>query len=278
MNRRLVITADDLGVDAETNATIVELMRDGLVSATTLIPVATAATDAVERLKAAGLHAPRLHLTLNSAREWAGWSPLSADARTLIGPDGTLPLDAAQAERSASTADVAREMFAQLGWMRRLGLRPPALDSHSGTLYGLRGRSLALTAVEFCAEHGLAFRLPRRLASVLGLAVRGLGTAHRRAVRRADALGVRLPQTLVGSWLPGSAILGYGHLRADVLAQLRSLPRGTSELIVHPSPLASAQRFPAGEGRKRLWELRLLRDPAFHRALRREHIEVVPAW
>jgi len=278
MNRRLVITADDLGVDAATNATIVELMREGLVSATTLIPVAPAATDAVERLKAAGLDAPRLHLTLNSAREWAGWSPLSADARTLIGPDGMLPLDAAQAEHSASTADVAREMSAQLGWMRRLGLRPPALDSHSGTLYGLRGRSLAVTAVEFCAEHGLAFRLPRNLSAVLGLAVRGLRAAHRIAVRRADTLGVPLPQVLSGSWLPGAMILGYGQLRAEVLDQLRRLPAGTSELIVHPAPLASAARFAPAEGRKRTWELRLLRDPAFHRALVRERIEVVPAW
>src|SRR5699024_12288316 len=65
MDRRLVITADDLGVDPETNATIVELLRDGLVLASTWIPVEPAALDGVPRIKAAGVAPPRLHLTLD---------------------------------------------------------------------------------------------------------------------------------------------------------------------------------------------------------------------
>lgn len=278
MERRLVITADDLGVDADTNATIVELMRDGVVSATTLIPVAPAATDAVERLRAAGLGAPRLHLALSSGKEFAGWQPLAPGVTSLTTPEGTFPVEPAVAVRRAAADDVSREMLAQLDWMGALGMRPPALDSHSGTLYGLHGRSLAHTALEFCAGHDLAFRLPRSLHSVLGVAVRGLRAVHRTAVRQADVLGVRLPEALIGSWLPGRMILGYAQLRAEVVAQLRGLPPGTSELIVHPAPRSSAARLPDGEGRKRFWELRLLRDPAFHRALQRERITIVPAW
>ncbi len=279
MDRRLVITADDLGVDSDTNATIVGLMEDGLVSATTLIPVAPAAQDAVERLRAADLPAPRLHLALSSGKEWAtGWRPLATGVDSLTGPDGTFPVDAAAAEHRATAEHVERELTAQLDWMRDSGLEPPALDSHSGTLYGLHGRSLAGTALDFCAAHGLDFRLPRKLSTMLGLAVRGLRAAHSAAVDRADALGVRLPDLLISSWLPGRLILSYAQLRAEVAAQLRRLPAGTSELIVHPAPLSAAARMPTGDGRKRLWELRLLRDPAFHRALRRENITIVPAW
>jgi|SRR5690625_120570 len=278
MQRRLVITADDLGVDPDTNAAIVELMRDGLVSSTTLIPVAPAAADAVERLHAAGFDSPRLHLALSTGKEWAGWRPLAPDVVSLTGPDGTLPIDGGVAEHRATASDVARELVAQLDWMRGMGLRPPGLDSHSGTLYGLHGRSLAETALEFCAAQGLAFRLPRRLSAALGVAVRGLRAAHRRAVDRADQLGVPLPETLLSSWLPGGMVLSYPQLRAEVVAQLRGLPAGTSELIVHPTPRAAAALLRRGDGRKRLWELRLLRDPAFHRALRREDITIVPAW
>ncbi|WP_324652647.1 ChbG/HpnK family deacetylase [Georgenia sp. H159] len=280
MDRRLVITADDLGVDPDTNATIVELMRDGVVSATTLIPVAPAAADAVHRLRAAGLGAPRLHVALSSGREWAeqGWHPIASNVPSLTEPDGTLPVDAAVAEHRATVPDVTRELHAQLGWMRDRNVLPPALDSHSGTLYGIHGRSLAGTAVDFCAAHGLDFRLPRRLGTVLGLAVRGLRAAHRGAVRRADELGVRIPELLLSSWLPGGLIPCYGLLRAEVIAQLACLPRGTSELIVHPAPRRSVARMRPGDGRKRVWELRLLRDPAFHRALRREGITIVPAW
>lgn len=280
MDRRLVITADDLGVDADTNATIVELMRDGLVSATTLIPVAPAAADAVHRLRAAGLGAPRLHVALSSGREWAdqGWRPIASGVASLTEQDGTLPVDAAVAEHRATVPDVTRELGAQLAWMHDLGVPPPALDSHSGTLYGIHGRSLADTAVDFCAEHGLDFRLPCRLGTVLGLAVRGLRAAHRGAVSRADELGVRIPELLLSSWLPGGMIPSYGALRAEVIAQLRRLPAGTSELIVHPAPRSAVARMRPGDGRKRVWELRLLRDPAFHRALRGERVSIVPAW
>lgn len=278
MERRLVITADDLGVDEETNATIVDLLRDGLISATTLIPVAAAARDGVRRIREAGLPAPRLHLTLSSAREMPPWRPLASGVRSLTGADGTFPVDAGLAERRASLTDLAAELRAQLRWMHDEGLRPAGLDSHSGTLYGLRGRSLAAAAVDFCADHDLDFRLPRTLSRTLLLAVRGLRRAHRSAVAHADALRVRLPESLVSAWLPGRMVLSYGQLRAEVLHQLRRLPAGTSELLLHPSPASAAQWLPAVEARKRLWELRLLRDETFHRALRRAGIQVVPAW
>ena len=278
MERKLVITADDLGVDPDTNATIVELLREGLISATTLIPVASAAEDAVRRIRQARLPAPRLHLTLSSSREMPPWRPLSREVASLTGPDGTFPTDAGVAERRASLSDLATELLAQLRWMHRAGLRPAGLDSHSGTLYGLRGRPLAAAAVEFCAANGLGFRLPRTLQRSAGLAVRGLRRAHRSAVQQADSLRVRLPELLVSSWLPGRMVLSYAQLRTEVLHQLRRLPAGTSELLLHPSPASAAQWLPAAEARKRLWELRLLRDEVFHRALRRQSIEVVPAW
>ncbi|QOR69401.1 ChbG/HpnK family deacetylase [Ruania alkalisoli] len=278
MQRRLVITADDLGVDPETNATIVELLRERAISATTLIPVASAAEDAVRRLKAAGLTQPRLHITFSSARGLPAWGPLAPGVGTLTDARGKFALDPAHAERRASMPDVTRELLAQLDWMRRSGMRPAGLDSHSGTLYGLYGRSMAGDAVDFCAANGLDFRMPRRLSRTLGLAVRGLRRAHRSAVQRADALRVRLPEVLVSSWLPGPMVLSYAQLRTEVLAQLRRLPAGTSELITHPSPPSAAHWLPVAEARKRLWELRLLRDDVFHRALRRAGIEVVPAW
>ena len=278
MARRLVITADDLGLDPGTNATIVALLRDHLISATTLIPVAPAVEDALDRLRANDLPSPRLHFSLSSERNLPPWRPLAPDVASLTTPESTFPMSPAVAEHQATEADVARELLAELQWMHAHDQHPQALDSHSGTLYGLYGRSLALIALAFCAEHDLAFRLPRTLPAGLALAVRGLAKAHRVAVDRADELQVRLPERLVSSWLPGRLLLSYTQLRAEVLHQLRRLPPGTSELIVHPAPRSVQQFLSPAEARKRWWELRLLRDPTFHRFLRREGIVVVPAW
>lgn len=278
MRRSLVITADDLGVDPRTNATIVNLLREGRISAATLIPVAGAAQDAVRRLRASALPAPHLHFTMTSSRELPPWQPLAPAVPSLIDPAGNLPIDAGHAERTATASDVSRELRAQLAWMHAAGLRPTTLDSHSGTLYGMRGRSLAQVAVEFCAANGLALRMPRKLGPLLTLAIPRLREAHRRAVRQADELGVRLPQMLLSAWLPGRAILSYRQLRTEVLHQVRRLPPGTSELMVHPSPPSASAGMPLAEIRKRVWELRLLRDPVVARTLLREGIEVVDAW
>ena len=277
MGRRLVITADDLGADPRTNATIVALHREGRVSATTLLTVAGAAEDAVARITAAGLPSPHLHFAISGAGPEGPWRPLGGDVPSLTDPAGHL-LDAATAERGATVPDIRRELRAQLDWMHDRGLHPAAVDSHAGTLYGMHGRSLADVAIDFSAEHGLALRLPRRLGRVLDVAVPGLRRAHRQAVLQADDLGVRLPQSLVSTWLPGRFIAGYGQLRAEVLWQLRRLPPGTSELMVHPSPPSATGHLSRPEARKRAWELRLLRDPAFARTLRDEGIEIVPAW
>lgn len=278
VGRRLVITADDLGVDEAANAAIVDLLREGRVTASTLITVGPAAADALARARGAAVPEPRLHVTLTSARELPGWRAMADDVASLTDASGVLPVDAAALERRAEPGDVVLEMRAQLAWMQGHGVAPTVLDSHSGSLYGLHGGSLATAAVDFCAEQGLAFRLPRRLHRVAGLAIRGLGVRHRHAVTRADDLGVRLPQAMIGSWWPGALLAGYPHLRAHVLGQLRSLPAGVSELVMHPAPPTAVTAMPAGEARKRVWELRLLRDPAFWQELHRQRIDVVPDW
>ncbi|UNX55804.1 ChbG/HpnK family deacetylase [Georgenia sp. TF02-10] len=276
--RRLVITADDLGLDETTNATIVDLLRAGQVSATTLMPVAPAAVDGARRARAAGVE-PHLHVTLTSAREFRPWLPLAADVPSLTDDDGALHRSPATLERRGTAEEVVREITAQLGWMHRAGLRPAAMDSHSGTLYGMHGRSFAEEAVRLCAEHGLDLRVPRRLSPVLTATLGPrFRRAHAEAVVMADASGVRLPEVMASCWLPGRMLSAYGQLRSAVLAQLRRLPAGTSELVVHPAPPAAARRLRPAEGRKRVWELRLLRDPRFWNALARERIDVVPAW
>ncbi len=279
MTRQLVVTADDLGLGPATNEAIVELIQRGAVTSSTLMAVAPGAPDAVRRVRSAGLADPRLHITLTSARELSPWRPLAPDVPSLTDADGLFHVEMARFERAANPEDVGREMTAQLGWMAREGLRPTALDSHSGSLYSHRGGPLMDTALRFCAENSLGFRLPRRLPRLLDLTVRGaLRRRYDEAVAAAGAYGVRLPETIIGAWMPGRLLTGYAQLRWSVLRQLRSRPDGVSELIMHPAPASAARRLDRAEGRKRMWELRLLQDPLFLRTLRSEQIQLVPGW
>lgn len=275
---RLVVTADDLGLDEPTNAVVADLLAEGRITASTLLAVAPAADDAARRLRRRGLRSPHLHATLTSPPELARYRPAAEGVPSLVDAAGTFPVDA-RAVRGADRREVRRELHAQLGRLRAAGLTPTAMDSHSGTLYDARVPSLTDVALDVCAAEGLAFRMPRRLhAYFQGTVTTRFHRRHETFVRRADALGIRIPAAVLTCWLPARSVVSYHQLRAMYLLQLTALPPGTSEMFLHPAPAETAALLGPAEGRKRQWELRLLRDPVFHRGLVRERVELVPSW
>lgn len=274
MSRRLTLTADDLGREAGTTAVIAELLAEGLVTSTTLIPVSPHAADAAARMRDLGV-VPRVHATLTSERGLPRWRPLTG-APSLVDGDGALPDDPFVLAARGAPGEVTAELETQLAWLRDAGFDPVAADSHAGTLYGLHGRSFLAEALAWCARHGLAFRLPRDPVPYLGGPLPpDLAAAHERAVAFADEHGIALPQVIVTNRRSAADLGRYEALRDDSLARLAALPHGSSELFLHPS----AEDAVAGtDGIVRVWEARLLRDPVWHAALTREDIELVAGW
>lgn len=272
MSRALVITADDLGRDAAGTETIRALHAAGAITRTTLIPVTPHARDAAETLRRSGL-APQLHLAFSSDMGPAPWRPLSG-GRSLRDGAGNLPADPARVESGAAAHEVRDELEAQLRWMHEAGLRPRSADSHSGVLYGLRGGEELLPMVlSWCAEHRLAFRLPRRPQDVPGIASTPQHRErHRAAVELADHLGVRLPAAVLTTWRSAAHPGGWDALRDELIAGLSGLPEGTSELVLHPSGPGP------GIPEVRTWEARLLQDPQWRRALREQELDLVEEW
>lgn len=273
MSRALVITADDLGREPSTTDEIVRLATDGLITATTLIPVSPQAVDAAVRIAATAI-TPRLHLTLTSETGLPAWRPLGDEVASLVTEDGTLPYDPFVVGGRGETEDVLSELDAQLYWCQEQGLAVVAADSHAGTLYGLHGRSWLEPTLRWCGEHGLAFRLPRDPEPYFGGPLpEPMRTAHAMAVELAAALDVRLPQTMVTNRRTAKDLGDYAALREQTLAQLAALPEGVSELFLHPTGAGTASGDPV-----RVWETRLLRDPVFAEALEREQIRLMTGW
>lgn len=294
MSRRLVLTADDLGHDRETNREIVALLREGRLTASTLLVVGPEAEHAAGLVLAARMDddgassaarvpVPRLHVALTSPAGEAPWRPAAPDVPSLTDDDGAFHSNPFLLGEAAEAEEVARELEAQLAWMTDAGLHPPGLDSHSGILYGLHGGPFLDVALRFCAEHALPFRMPRSIALYGGL---NLPQDMREefeeyvsgAVARADELGVRLPAEIGTSWESASELGSYEALRAHYVDLLARLPEGTSEIFLHPAPESAVERIHGAEARTRAWELRLLRDPAFHDAIEAEGIELVATW
>ena len=268
----LVVTADDFGRDPATNAFIVEALTRGLITSTTLLVPSPAAQDALDRYEAAGLGPEhlRLHACLTSPSEGPRYRPLTG-APHLVDTDGALPVSPLRAENRAGRQEVMAEVGAQHEWMVRRGHRPAGLDSHSGVLYGILGPSRLTEVLHLCAREGMALRLPRDPAGTLGPASILWRAALRRRCTEADRLGVALPELAASRHWTGRRTHRYSQLRAYYLRVLAGLPaRGTSEVFLHPSPAA------AGAGHLRLWEARLLHDPAWRAAL--EGFDLRTTW
>lgn len=275
-SRKLVLTADDFGFDPATNEAVLELLEDGKITATTVMAVSPFAGDGADKLKQyqAGLG---LHFILNSDAGREAWLPASAAMRDLY---EEYPYSAAEAEQAVSPELVMSELEAQFAAMVTLDLAPARLDSHCGTLYGLNGQPFIGESLQFCAARGLGFRLPRSLRMYLGDSVpEPVRQLHAQAVGAADQLGVRLPEEMATSQTPPLDIPTYEFLRDQYISFLPQFPEGTSELFLHPSVDTQWARDRFGNGwTKRVWELRLLRDPLWWDAVEESGIELVTNW
>ena len=267
--RRLVVTADDLGRDPAGTAVIIALGQEGLISAATLLTVTEESPRAAARLRDAGL-TPRLHLTLMGEADLPPWRPLS-DGASLRERDGAMTTDPRRLARELDLDEAVEEFDAQLAWMRDRGLEPGAADFHTTALYGLREGALLEATLRWCARHGLGFRLPRSMdpfpgTDALPVAARGV---HSAAVHLADALGVPLPAALLSHHGTAPSV---DALRTSLTSGLALLPPGTSELVMHPS--AAGAGVPAVRER----ETQLLRDGQWWEALRDAGIRQAAHW
>ena len=288
MTRKVVLTADDFGLDPALTDVIIGLLAQERISATTVItpsPHAAPALAALAAARDAGRlpdgFAPGVHVTMSSDEGLPAFHPLAPDTSSLLDPTtGALPLDPDTREPLLDPEEVVRELTAQVDRVARAGWHPSRIDLHRGVLYGLAGRSFLPELLQVCAQRDLGLRMPRMLVGPMGGTVPpDLLPLHHRAVVEADRLGVPLPQVMATNPVPATQIGSYEELRDFYLHLLDELPPdGVSEIYLHPAPDDPdlLRRFPTW--RKRVWEARLLGDPAFRDGLAAQDVELVPRW
>ena len=234
--RRLIVNADDFGLHAAVNRGILTAHTEGIVSSTSLMAGGAAFDDAVRIAR----HCPQLgvgvHLTL------VGASPLLpvAEVSSLLDESGAFygsyPLFIKRFLRGKiRLAEVERELAAQIDRVRMAGIQPSHLDSHQHlhVLPGIGGLVLDL-ARRFSIR---AIRIPAEPVAFIGdtpatvgrLAGRGGLTMLANLFRQhAAAAGIRTSDHFFG-------MLAGGQLTEPaLLAILRRLPPGDSELMTHP--------------------------------------------
>jgi predicted glycoside hydrolase/deacetylase ChbG (UPF0249 family) len=225
-----VVNADDFGLSPGVTRGILEAHAAGVVSSVSVLVNAPGWENAVAALQAAGSDlGVGLHLNLTAG------PPVSAarslvDTRTGQFPSLTALVARALTGRIAA-ADVAVECAAQLERLRAVGVNVTHIDSHRHvhalpgvwpavvTTARARGIRIVRVPLEPPGTDPRQWRaLPQRLviAAAWRVAARGVTPPH-----HADHFR-------------GLALQGGRGFRTGLLALLDRLPRGSTELMVHP--------------------------------------------
>jgi len=265
--KRLIVNADDFGMDQAVQRGIVELHQAGIISSTSCMTNMPAWPEAAAYLREHPELGAGAHLVMNAGR------PLlpAYQVPALVGPDGHF-LDDAQilhSLRRDTTAQLRAEFRAQIErFLADVGRPPDHLDNHCAVSY-VRPDRFKLT-LEMVKEYDLPMRVPfgddlegmaAEMSRVWGFPaglIRWVGSRYR---RRVDRAGIRRPNTYLQSFSPEGP-----RTVPDLLSVLDGVRDGwISELLTHPGY----------DGDWREEELRTLLAPEIRERLAEPDIELV---
>ena len=262
-SRLLILHFDDLGVAGPENRSAWAARDSGLlISASVIVP-----GPRFQEVAAYARAHPDLdlgiHLALTS--EWPGyrWGPIATRSAvpTLLDDDSLLRRDWTDTT-AVRWQDVEQELQAQVAAARAAGIRPTHLDVHEYVLF-TRGPVL--------------FEILRRVAQQAGVPFLSAREwiAGRAPMRQLPAGPLQLARVVaIGPDVPPAAWDSF------YTAQVRTLPPGVSELILHPAADSTAMKALTRERvnwgaawRARDWAF--VANPRFRRLLADERVHLV---
>lgn len=234
--KRLIINADDMGLDSGVVRGIIDLHQAGLITSTSCMTNMPAWPLAADYLREHPDLGAGVHLVFNS-----GYPVLPRErVPALVDSDGRFLNDQQilRSLRPGTTAQLRAELRAQIErFITDVGRLPDHLDNHCAISY-VRPDRFKVT-LELAREYGLPIRAPfgddleeqvavlARYNDLPPWLIRWQGARYRRQVDRA---GIRRPNTFIQHFsMPGHRTAEY------LLGVLDSLRDGwISELLVHP--------------------------------------------
>ncbi len=212
--KRLIVTADDAGLDPGMTAGVIEAHRNGIVTACSVVANGVAFDDAIGRLRDTPSLAAGIHLALVEERALTTGKPMPRDYVHFM---------------LANKGDVERELRAQIEKVLATGLHVSHLNGHQHLhmlpkLFELVERlaiEYHIPYIRRVRDYGGRVPLPRRLA------INGLSRLGRRAKGTND-------RTI--------GVANAGHLDAAQILELLDYVDGLTELVTHPG--LSVTRYP----------------------------------
>jgi len=243
--RRLIVTADDVGLHPGMTEGAIRAHREGIVTACSVVANGAAFDDAIARLRDVPSLEVGVHLALVEER------PLTA-IRFPRKYTSFVPLYLA---RAISLAEIERELRAQLERVLATGLRVTHLNGHQHL--HLLPRIFRLVA-QLAREYGIGYV---RIVDDHGATARPL------SMHLLGLLGLRARAPFTNDRTIGVSIAGHLHDAVPLLDQVQ----GVTELVTHPGLGVTGYEW--GYDWER--ETRALCDPRLREELAKRGIELI---
>ncbi|MFI5186182.1 MAG: polysaccharide deacetylase family protein [Chitinophagales bacterium] len=218
-SRLLILHADDLGMSHSENSATVYAMEHGSVnSASIMVP-----TPWFSEIAAYSHTHPNadlgLHLTLTSEWNYLKWGSTASKSEVpgLLNKNGFFFSSVDSVYRSASVAEVEKELRAQIEKAKLFGIDITHLDSHMGTLFA------RLDYLKVLIKLGREYKLPVLLSKPIFQIVYRINL---------DSLTTDKDVTLNMIYMAGSNDYRNG-MENYYTGVLKSLQPGVSEIIFH---------------------------------------------
>jgi predicted glycoside hydrolase/deacetylase ChbG (UPF0249 family) len=234
--KRLIINADDFGLDEGIEQGIIELHQAGLISSTSCMTNMPAWPRAAAYLREHPELGAGVHLVINEGRPVLSASEVPA----LLRADGYFLNDGQiiRSLRPGTTAQLRAELRAQIErFASDVGRPPDHLDSHCAVSYVRPDRFNV--SLELAREYDLPIRFPfgddlqeiaKDMSRIWGYPtwpILGAGSLYR---RRVDRAGISRPNTFVQSFSPA----GPRSTEQLLSAIDRARDGWISEILTHP--------------------------------------------
>jgi chitin disaccharide deacetylase len=280
MTRALIINGDDFGLTPGVNAGILEAHARGILTSASVFANASATDDALGIARRTPTLGVGCHLALVD-----GVPLLPASQVPSLAPDGRFfpgwqPFIRAALSRRIALVDVERELTAQLDRVTSARVQPTHLDSHKHVhayppifeIVARLARRFGIATVRVPCEAS-ALRRALRFSRSAGAARQAIENLALVPWARSDRRTLTR-HSLCAPHFVGRALTGL-FTPASFRAELRGLPSGTSELMVHPGYVDVAlDQVRTRLRRAREVELAILTDPASREALAAQNIRL----
>jgi predicted glycoside hydrolase/deacetylase ChbG (UPF0249 family) len=206
--KRLIVTADDVGLHAGMTTGAIRAHREGIVTACSVVANGLAFDDAVLRLREVPSLEVGVHLTLVEERSLTG----------MRFPKSYMSFVFARKDLAA----IERELRAQIERVLATGLRVTHLNGHQH-LHMLP--SMFAIVSRLANEYGIGY--VRRVRDRGGKG----GVARRASIAALNVIGRRSPALGNDDTI---GVMEAGHLTADRIRSLLAYVGGATELVAHP--------------------------------------------